>query len=221
MPDGHNRSVSWSGAANVLLHRWTLRLAALLLIVMLIWVFRTPLLRKGGEFLIREDPLVHADLLYVLGGSPVERAAEGARLVQAGYAPRAVFTGMPPNELMQLFGIDSSEAGLGMRVAELSGLDREHMESLAEGTSTAEEAAAVRAHAASIGADTIIVVTTEFHSRRVRQVFRKAFRDGSTVVIVRAALSKRYNADQWWRSEEGMIMVNNEYMKLVYYALKH
>lgn len=193
----------------------------MLLVVTLIWLFRMPLLRHGGEFLIREDPLVRADLLYVLGGSPIERAAEGARLVQAGHAPRAVFTGSPPNELMQVFGIDSSEAGLGMRVAELSGLDRARMEPLAEGTSTAEEAAAVRAHAASHGADTIIVVTTEFHSRRVRQVFRKAFRGGSTVVIVRAARSRRYDADHWWRSEEGMIMVNNEYMKLVYYALKH
>lgn len=221
MSDRQQSGISWSGAASVLMHRWTLRLLALALVGLLLWIFRLPLLRQAGSFLIREDQLAHADLLYVLGGSPMERAAEGARLVREGYAPRAVFTGSLPNELMQLFGIDSTEAGIGMHVADLAGLEHSRMEALNEGTSTAEEAAAVLAHASVHGADTIIVVTTEFHSRRVGQVFRKAFRGTSTVLIVRAARSQRYDADQWWRSEEGMIMVNNEYMKLLYYAVKH
>lgn len=204
-----------------LLNRWTIRLFALLGLLLLAWVFRVPVFKSIGSFLIHEDPLAHADAIYVLGGSPVERASEGARLVQSGYAPLAVFTGEPSNELLEAFGIDSSEAGLGMYIAHRQGLSIERMEELRKGTSTAEEAEAVRAHAGGIGADTIMVVTTEFHSRRVSRVFRRAFRGSDTVVLVRTARSNRYDAERWWESEEGMIMVNNEYMKLLYYLFRH
>lgn len=194
---------------------------ALIVLLLMGWFLRIPLLKGLGGFLIHDDPLSHADAIYVLGGSPVERGEEGARLVLAGYATRAVFTGEPRNELLEAFGIDSSEAGLGMHIAEQHGLTAERVEGLHQGTSTAEEAQAVRAHAERIGADTIIVVTTEFHTRRVSRVFRRAFRGTGTVVLVRAARSNRYDADRWWDSEEGLIMVNNEYMKLLYYAFKH
>ena len=30
-----------------------------------------------------------------------------------------------------------------------------------------------------------------------------------------------YDENFWWESEEGMIMVNNEYMKLLYYYLNY
>jgi hypothetical protein len=40
-------------------------------------------------------------------------------------------------------------------------------------------------------------------------------------VIVRGADPIPYKIKGWWKYEKGMIMVNNEYMKLVYYGLKY
>lgn len=201
--------------------RWLLRAAIALGALLALWLLRHPVLRGIGGFLIREDPLGHADALYVLGGSPVERAAEGARLVNAGYAPFAVFTGAPVNEQLAAFGIDSCEAGIGGVIALAAGLPADRMLILREGTSTQEEALAIRAHAGAIGADTVIVVTTEFHTRRVSRVLRKALRGTGITAIVRGARSHRYVAERWWESEEGLIMVNNECVKLLYYAVKH
>ncbi|MCB9183634.1 MAG: YdcF family protein [Flavobacteriales bacterium] len=205
----------------ILFNRWSIRLLVVLGLLGGIWLFRQPLLRAAGGFLVKEDPLAHADVVYVLGGAPIERAEAGARLVLAGYAPEAVFTGEPPNELLQSFGIDSAEAGLGMHVAQLHGLPLERMRALRVGTSTAEEAVAVRTDAERLGADTILVVTTDFHTRRVSRVFHKVFRGSGTIVLVRATPSHHYSAARWWETEEGMIMVNNEYTKLMYYAFKH
>ncbi len=204
-----------------LLRWWGLRAAVVLALCALGWALRHPIARGIGAFLIQEDALAQADALYVLGGSPVERAAEGARLVRAGFAPVAVFTGAPVNEQLAAFGIDSCEAGIGAAIALASGLATDRCVILRAGTSTQEEAAAIRGHAASIGADTVIVVTTEFHTRRVSRVMRKALRGTGITAIVRGARSHRYDADRWWASEEGLIMVNNECVKLLYYTLKH
>ena len=188
---------------------------------LVLWSCRRPILRSIGGFLVRQDEVVHADALYVLGGSPIDRTLEGMKLVGAGYAPAITFTGESPNEVLLLFGIDSSEAALGARVAMLSGFDTTRISLVKHGTSTYEEAEGVRAHALAKGQDTIIVVTTDFHTRRVGQVFRKAMGGTGITVIVRAAKAVRYDTDRWWRSEEGLLMVNNEYMKLMYYAVKH
>jgi uncharacterized SAM-binding protein YcdF (DUF218 family) len=203
------------------LRGWAKRAGIISVLLLLLWLVRFPILRSIGNALIHEDALTRADAVYVLGGSPLERAAEGARLVIGGYAPLAVFTGSPVHELLSEFGVDSCEAGLGASIALRSGLPAERTLILRVGTSTKEEAEAIRAHATSIGADTVIVVSTEFHTQRVSRVMRKAMKGTGITVVVRAVRSQRYDADQWWASEEGMIMVSNECMKHLYYAIKH
>lgn len=209
-----------TGWRRILLHRWTRRIAFIALGMIVLWSVRRPILRSVGQFLIREDELLHADELYVLGGSPIERTIEGLKLVRSGYANSMTFTGGSPDEDLLLFGIDTCEGGLGARVAHLSGFDSTRIHVLRKGTSTWEEAEAVREWALANAQDTIMVVTTEFHTRRVGNVFRKAMGTSGITVIVRAAPSIHYDPDRWWRSEEGLIMVNNEYAKLIYYAFR-
>jgi len=38
---------------------------------------------------------------------------------------------------------------------------------------------------------------------------------------VQAAPSSEYDVNAWWNSEQGLLMVNNEYVKTLYYLLKH
>ena len=40
-----------------------------------------------GRWLDREDPLAHADVIFVLGGGMPQRALEGAKVYAMGYAP--------------------------------------------------------------------------------------------------------------------------------------
>lgn len=65
------------------------------------------------------------------------------------------------------------------------------------------------------------MVSTEFHLRRVRWVFRRNFKGTGITVLVQPAQSRRYDAARWWASEEGLLMVNNEYVKLAYYLLRY
>lgn len=201
--------------------RFMLSLVALAIVVGLGWLFRYPLLRGVGHFLIKQDNELHADAVYVLGGAPVERGTEAARLVMTGLAGTAVCMGENIPTVLEAEGSLLSDADLSRRVMLRAGADSTRIEQVERGTSTWEEATAALAHAQARGYDTMTVVSTEFHLRRVKRVFRQQLHGRPITVIVRGAPSQSYDSERWWTSEEGLLMVNNEYVKLLYYWVKY
>lgn len=207
--------------AEIKLGRNRLYAIAIVLLIVVIWLCRVPILRATGDALVKEDLHARGDALYVLGGAVVERSIAAKRFLDEGVAPVAVFTGSNSPDVLRLYGLHSSEAEISRRVAVLAGVPEVLTSVLKEGTSTWEEALAVRDHALLNAYDTVVVVTTEFHTRRVSRVFNKVLVPAGLTVMVRAAPSARYNPACWWTSEEGLLMVNNEYVKLMYYWLKY
>ena len=67
----------------------------------------------------------------------------------------------------------------------------------------------------------VILVTSDLHSRRSRFTFRKAL-DGTGVKLSMAPIPDlKYGAQDWWHSEDGIIGLQNEYIKLLYYYYKY
>lgn len=185
------------------------------------WVLRVPVLRAIGDHLVQEDAHGRGDVLYVLGGAPEERGRAAARLLAEGAAPVAVCTGSLVPQSISAAGLALTEADLTRMAVLAAGGDSARVLLLQEGTSTWEEAGAILLHARSLGADTVLVLSTEFHSRRVRRVFRRRFADSGITVLVRNAPALRYDRRRWWASEDGLLMVNNEYVKALYYLLRY
>lgn len=201
--------------------RWWRILLIGLLVVMLLWSMRIPLLRGIGQLLIVEDSPEHTDVIYALGGSSLDRGRELALLLQRGVAPIGVTTGSNLSNALEAYGLEVTEASLTAMAARRAGAPPTRIDTLVMGTSTWEEAAAVLDDARQRGADTIAVITTEFHTRRVQRVFHKHFKGSGITVLVHGAHASDYDPEHWWTTEEGLIMVNNEYMKLLYYAITY
>ncbi len=187
----------------------------------LCWSFRIQLLRGFGAVLIVEDTPTHADAIYVLGGSPFDRGTHAATLLARGQAPIAYTTGANHSSILKAEGRLVTEAAITRSAAIGAGAHAQQVLPFPYGTSTFEEAQGVLYHAQQLHLDTIIILTTDFHTRRVGRVFRQRF-DGSGIhVLVASAPATEYQADQWWKSEQGLLMVNNEYVKTLYYLLKY
>lgn len=174
-----------------------------------------------GENLITEDPVAHVDAVFVLGGSILDRGMEAARVYEGGYGNRFYFTGAPIPSALEALGIDSTEAECTRTVAVEAGLPIELTTVINEGTSTMEEEEALLAQAIAIGADTVMIISSRFHLRRVGFVFRDRFREHGITVLLHGAANSTFEEETWWKSEEGLIMLNNEYVKLAYYHLKY
>ncbi|HNU57058.1 MAG TPA: YdcF family protein [Flavobacteriales bacterium] len=203
------------------LRGWRLLLPIALLLIILAWYGRYRILHGLGACLIEDDAPTHADAIYVLGGAPFDRGTYAAELLERDVAPIAYATGSNHSSILKAEGRLVTEAELSCRAAVRAGTPPARILPLTYGTSTFEEAQGVLYHAQRIDADTIVVLTTDFHTRRVGKVFRKRFEGSGIHVLVASAPSTEYDADRWWESEQGLLMVNNELVKSLFYALKY
>lgn len=201
------------------LRRWLIALLGIGVALGLIYALRFPLLRGLGSWLVVSDTLVPSDAIVVLSSNPHERLPEAAKLWREQLAPVIITTGANQSPSLTVLGIEKPDAALGREVLAGMGIDSAALVALPLGTSTQEEAEAMLGYARREGLQRLILVTSALHTRRSAQVFRKAFEDSGIHLLVHPAPPVEYALDRWWESEEGLLFVNNEYVKLVYYAL--
>lgn len=213
---------SFSGTCMSRRCRGTLKLLLFMAgLLVLAFMARYRILHAMGRCLIKEDVPVHADAIYVLGGAPYDRGTAAAALLLHEVAPVAYATGSNHASILKAEGRLVTEAALTRMAAVRAGADPARILPFPYGTSTFEEAQGVLYHAQRIGADTIVVLTTDFHTRRVGKVFRKRFEASGIHVLVSSTPSTEYDVDHWWESEQGLLMVNNELVKSLFYALRY
>ncbi len=64
----------------------------------------------------------------------------------------------------------------------------------------------------------VTVVTSDYHTRRARLLFRRANLHASSLSFVAAPIEE-FDATNWWQSERGCITYLREYVKLAAYSL--
>ncbi|MBL4624195.1 MAG: YdcF family protein [Flavobacteriales bacterium] len=194
----------------------------ILLSAMLLFVLRVPIMSVAGNYLISEDELQKSEVIFVLGGSSFDRGNEAAKLFTAGYAPKIVCLGENIPTVFKAIDKDYMEAEVTrINIVKNNDVKKRHVELLAIGTSTKEESEAIATYCSEHELKRIIIISDKFHTRRIRGVFEPLFEDLITELIIHGTGSTLYNEDVWWEKEQGLIMVNNEYVKLFYYWLKY
>lgn len=193
----------------------------LLLFVLLIYIFRVGILQKAGAFLVKTDPVDYAPVLVVLGGNSLERGHAALQLYNAGKVGTIVCTG--GNIPGAFVAIDTLvyEAQLTADYLIRRGVQPERVVALNQSTSTLEEAHEVLEWCNANNISELTILSSNFHTRRVRRVFKKAFKGSESVLSFTGAPAQNYDEAEWWKSEEGLIMVNNEYVKNIYYLIYH
>ncbi|MBZ0165842.1 MAG: YdcF family protein, partial [Candidatus Omnitrophica bacterium] len=74
------------------LKRFWMTVAGVLCFLFILFLFRVPIFKAMGAFLLVQDDIKKADVIVVLGGDR-ERVTEAVRLYQSGFAPYIIMTG--------------------------------------------------------------------------------------------------------------------------------
>jgi len=191
--------------------------------VVFLYALRTPVLRSVGDFLVVRDNLAAADAIVVLNGDPNSRPFEAARLFRQGLASEVWIARSEDSELSRA-GVYPNTTDLAIAVLKKGGVPAGHVvqiETPGGVTSTFDEARALHEYVMSRSIRKIIVVTSAFHTRRAHWALRKEFRGTNTVLLMWPVPNPKYGADNWWRYEDGVIGLQNEYLKLLYYIVRH
>lgn len=208
--------------------RWGIWLTAVLFMAILIVIFRVALLQGMGNFLIHEDEFDRTQVLIVLGGNSLERGTAALELYKSGRVKHIVCSGGNIPGPLEAIGQPMYEAELTALFLTENGVPADAITVLTNSTSTLEESqevlqwASFEGHnSAANGLFSVTVLSSRFHTGRVRRVFQKTWKGAKFDLRVTGAPSLNYNENEWWKSEEGLIMVNNEYVKSLYYLIKY
>lgn len=180
---------------------------------------RNTLLADVGRFLVINDALESSDVIYVLNGDPNSRPVQAAELFKRKLAPR-VFIARAASSPLNDLRVTPNTTDMSIAVMERLGVPGSLITvlSMPNGVrSTYDEASLLRNSMEQRSMRRAIIVTSAFHTRRARWIFRKLLPEDRFKVMMSATPDPKYNERNWWRSEDGLIACNNEYLKLAYY----
>ncbi len=179
-----------------------------LLAVLLALLFASPILGAMGDFLVEAGPPEKADVVLVLAGdSSGNRIHTAAQLVREGYAPKVLVSGP-----YGVYGYYESE--LAIAFAEKEGFPASYFVSVPHhALSTKDEAQVMIPEVRKIGAKTVLLVTSDYHTRRAGKIFRAAAPDLKFYVI--AAPDEYFSPHGWWKNRQGRKVFVIESMKTV------
>ena len=183
-------------------------LVLLALAVALLVLFHTQVLAALGNFLVKAGPPQKADVVLVLAGDNFgRRILAGAELVKQGWAPKALISG--PSGNYGYFDCD-----LAIPFAVKAGYPESYFIHLEHtGRSTEEEAYAAAAKLRTMGVKRVILVTSNYHTRRSGKIFHRVAPDIEFFVV--AAPDEFFKPDTWWRDREARKIFLYEWMKTV------
>ena len=193
----------------------------LLIAVAGLYLFRTSILRSFATGLIEEDSLQRTEALFILSGGGYDRGNEAVRVFNAGYVSKIICTG--GNSVMELCALDIDTLESYMTASNLRqhGVPDSCVEVIRNGTSTREEAKIILDYCLQNKLRKVMVLSSRLHTHRVNKVFRKKMEEAGIELVVHGAPSSGFKELEWWKDENGMIAVNNEWLKTVYYWWKY
>ena len=174
-------------------------------------------LRGVGGWLVREDPLDHADAIAVLSGGLPYRAEGAAKYFEAGYGNEVWITRPEgPSEQLKELGVSftgeeeySRQVLIHLHVPETD-------VRILPGTiiNPQQEVEEIVRELRKGSKASVIIVTSPQHTRRVKALWKR-LADKNLTAIVRAAPNDPYDADHWWRNTRDALSVVREILGLM------
>jgi uncharacterized SAM-binding protein YcdF (DUF218 family) len=168
-------------------------LVALVLVLAVLYLARRPIFRLVGEGWVVEDHLERSDAILVLSDDNfyADRATRASQVYRQGLGPIVVASGRrlrPYAGIAELMEHDLIERGVPkdkiLRVAQDSDSTREEAKTLAQ------VATQKKWHS-------VIVVTSNYHTRRARYIFSHIF-PADIAVRVTGARDDDFDPESWW-----------------------
>ncbi|MDT3428872.1 uncharacterized SAM-binding protein YcdF (DUF218 family) [Paenibacillus forsythiae] len=157
----------------------------------------------AGAFLAINQSPQEVDVIIVLSGEDgrVEKAVE---LYRDGYAPNIILSNATES---------AGELGNMLQAALALGVDREDIITENSARSTYQNAENTLPIMKNRGFVSAIIVSSDYHMRRVRFNFGRCYK-GSGIKLIYIGASSKYRANRWWADHYSIETTFNEYVKV-------
>jgi uncharacterized SAM-binding protein YcdF (DUF218 family) len=159
---------------------------------------------SAGRFLALTESPKQSDVIIVLSGGQgrVEKAAE---LYKAGYAPYVILSNAKES---------TSKSGDMVQNALALGIPQDVIYTENAAKSTHQNAKYTLPIMKEYGFKSAIVVSSDFHMRRVKFLFGRVYKK-SEIELTYVGSASGYNAKRWWSDRKSRETTFNEYVKMI------
>jgi uncharacterized SAM-binding protein YcdF (DUF218 family) len=180
-------------------------LVFVLVLCALVYFARHPIMRFMAESWVIDEPAAHADAIVVLGDDNFygDRATHGAELFRQGVAPIVVASGRrlrPDAGLAELIQHNLVERGVPKEAVLPFNQDSDN---------TIDEAQGIAKLAADQHWKNIVVVTSNYHTRRTRYIYQKILPPGIAVSVA-SARDGEFDPERWWEKRKSVKVFTHE-----------
>lgn len=163
------------------------------------------LLTALGGYLVVEESPQKADLAVVLAGDQMgNRVLKAGELVRQGWVPYALVSGTPL--------LLENEAELNIAYAVSKGYPKDYFRPFERDMdSTRQETGDIAALLQREGVHSILLVTSNYHTRRAKSLMQKAA--PFLKVRVMAAPDRFFSPGGWWKTRSGQRLFLYEWLK--------
>lgn len=204
-----------SFSRKLLSSRFFRTLLILLVLIVIFAALHRQILTPLANFLVVSEQPVQADLIRVLGGSP-DRYLYGAELYKQGYAPKILFSLW--DDYMPLLQRSKTEIISEYAIAE--GIPEDAID-FAPAESTYHEAQITKTMIESNRLNSVLVVSSPYHMRRIKMIFDHVIGDRAELIYVPVPDEWTDFRRDWWTNEESTVALLHEYIAIPYYFFKY
>ena len=203
--------------------RWLRRfIITFLLCLVLAVCFHRSLLQSAASFLVYASPLTTCDAVIVLGGGLTERVEKAIELYQDGFT-KDILILLP--ETPESNAIYKNQINIESRICrgvlDLRGIPVEQTHWAPEGfNSTYEEIQYIKNWLRERKKRSALIVTGWYQSKRAKWTIDHFFSDSEFEIGVVPAPEESFPQENWWTHEQGIITIENETIKSIYYLLR-
>jgi uncharacterized SAM-binding protein YcdF (DUF218 family) len=192
----------------------------LLAVVLLLPVFTAPWwMRAMGRWLVVRETPAPADYLLVLGGDSEVRPVVAAWAYHQGLARKILYS-QPSDRFEREVPFDPPERELIPAILQKAGVPARDIIALpGEVDGTLGEGERLADYLRTHGGESVLVVTTNWHTRRAGWILQKKVGDSARIQMLPAP-SPGFDPETWWRSPGGLEMVLAEYLKIIWSSLR-
>jgi len=168
-----------------------------------------------GRYLVVDESPRRCDAIIVLSGEAVPRVAKAVEMYKGGYSNLIIMTGggrltsrLTEADLMYMEAVE-----LGVPPSAVL------LENRSE--STYENAVNTKKIVLDRGIKSILLVTSNYHTRRSRFVFKRVFKGTAVEIVTVSAPDPKFSPSSWWKKHEGQQKALTELANMIIYRIKY
>ena len=185
------------------------------------YLFRLQLLPCAAYCLDVGSIPQQVDFVMALPGDLERRPFVAAAMVNLGLADNVL---IPKNAASpeEIDGVAAPSCEVARRVYQARGIATDRIVILeGESQTTFDDLVLMARHLDRHPSTTAGVVTNAFHTRRTQWTLWAQFPEHAGRITVISAPNPEFDADTWWRSEVGFLVIISEHLKLLFYWVRY